>query len=459
MLSPNAMSLAQKAALHHIKMSGETESRIGVFATEPQVRVLQRYTTEPALVRKAVQQLITGGDQGREARAEQIEQLRERRRAMQAAGLSMDPGNNTQAGQGQNVALIGQAEVERRLMQGEMRMLQAFENLDRDHRGYGITNALLAISETMAFLPGRKSIVYFSEGLPASPAMQAQLQSVIEAANRSNITVYAVDATGLRVHSSTTETRREVQAAGEERLREASSGLDRTDGPLTRVLERTEDLMRYQNETGLARLAEDTGGFLVQGTNDIGSGFTAHRRGHAHSLPPHLRAEERRARRQVPVDRREGEAAEHHGVRPQRLPGRASAHRPRADLRSAGARDARHEPAAERLPLEPRRVRVPGSRASRPDADRRARHDRQPGVRDRRGARAYNAQAAVVVRIRDDAGRIVQKLSQQYVLTGRPARSTGRSAARSSSTASPSSIRASTRWSRSCTTRWRRRAA
>ena len=109
---------------------------------------------------------------------------------------------------------IGQAEVQRRLVQGEMRMLQAFDSLDRDHRGYGTTNSLFAVLESMAYMPGRKSVVFFSEGLPASPAMQSQLQSVIESANRANITVYAVDASGLRVLSGTSETRREIQAAG-----------------------------------------------------------------------------------------------------------------------------------------------------------------------------------------------------------------------------------------------------
>jgi VWFA-related protein len=418
MLSPEAMSLAQKAALSHIKMSGETEARIGVFASEPQVRVVQRYTTEPALVRKAVQQLVTGGDQGRDTRAERIEELRDRRRAMEAAGMSMDPGNSPLAGRGQNVAQIGQAEVERRLLQGEMRMLQAFETLDRDHRGYGITNALLAILETMAFLPGRKSVVYFSEGLPASPAMQAQLQSVIEAANRSNITIYTVDATGLKVQSTSADTRREVQAMGEDRLREVSAGLDRTDGPLMRVLERTEDLMRYQNETGLARLAEDTGGFLVQGTNDIGSGFRRidedMRIHYLLTYAPKNDVLDGKFRSiGVKVKRPNTTVFARSGYRAVRAPtGPVLAFEAPAlamldtnplpnAFRSNLAAFA--FPEAERPGLTPIVVRVTTDNLAYE-------------VDEARGA--YNAQAAVVVRIRDEAGRIVQKLSQQYVLTG-----------------------------------------
>ena len=47
-------------------------------------------------------------------------------------------------------------------------------------------------------LPGRKTIVFFSEGLPVSPALSAQLDAVIDAANRANVTTYAIDAHGLR---------------------------------------------------------------------------------------------------------------------------------------------------------------------------------------------------------------------------------------------------------------------
>ena len=54
--------------------------------------------------------------------------------------------------------------------------------------------SLFAILQSLNEMPGRKTLIFFSEGLPASPALQAHLRSVVEAANRSNITVYAIDA-------------------------------------------------------------------------------------------------------------------------------------------------------------------------------------------------------------------------------------------------------------------------
>jgi hypothetical protein len=152
---------------------------------------------------------------------------------------------------------------------GELRMLQAFDTLDREQRGVSTTESLFAVLQSLVELPGRKTLIFFSEGLPASPALQAKLQAVVETANRANVTVYAIDASGLRVISGTRETRTEIEEAGKERMRQLASPSDYTETPIMRVLERTEDLLRLDSQTGLARLAEDTGGFLVRDTNNL----------------------------------------------------------------------------------------------------------------------------------------------------------------------------------------------
>ena len=75
-------------------------------------------------------------------------------------------------------------------------MIRSFEKIDRDHKGYDTSQGLLAVVESLAPFPGRKTIVFFSEGLPVSPALSARLDYVIDAANRANVTAYAVDAQG-----------------------------------------------------------------------------------------------------------------------------------------------------------------------------------------------------------------------------------------------------------------------
>ena len=46
-----------------------------------------------------------------------------------------------------------------------------------------------------------------------------------------------------------------------------------TDEPLTRAVERAEDLLKFNSQGGLARLSEETGGFLIRDTNDLRSAF------------------------------------------------------------------------------------------------------------------------------------------------------------------------------------------
>ena len=82
--------------------------------------------------------------------------------------------------------------------------------------------------------------------------MQAKLDSVVSAANRANVSVYAIDAAGLRSESTFLETRREVDMAAEERLRQSTARATPADGPLTRIVERTEDMLRLDPQGGLA---------------------------------------------------------------------------------------------------------------------------------------------------------------------------------------------------------------
>ena len=419
-LSSDALALSQRAALEHVGMSGDTLARVGVFATDPTVRVLQPYTSDSSAIRKALQQLTPAGTESRQTNAERLEQLRQQVRAMEAAGLTTQIAGD--AGGGAALAgaggLLGQAEMQMRLIQGEMRLIRSFETIDADHRGYGTTAAMLTVLSTLAEAPGRKSLVFFSEGLPASPVLQHQLQRVIEAANRSNITVYAVDATGLRVLSATDATAKEVNAMAEERLRQATSGADPTDGPIMRMVERTEDMLRYDSQGGLARLAEDTGGFLVRDTNNLRDALTRidedMRFHYLLSYAPKndvldgkFRTIGVKVKRPgVSVYARKGYRA----VRTPRLPD-LSYEEPvlalleRSPLPNAFPSQAAayNFPEATRPGLTPVVVRV-------------TTESLQFEVDQEKGA--YSAQAAIVARVRDANGGVVHKLSQQYVLSG-----------------------------------------
>ncbi len=418
-LSADAVAMCQKAATHYLPLSGALGARVGVFTTEPIVRALQTYTDDPTLVRRAVQRVQPTSTIPKEAQQEQIDALRERRTqldALQATTETVQAGGPGGLG---TAGSIGQLEQERRLVRSQLQMVQAFDTLDRDHRGYGTTAALYAVVRSLVEMPGRKTVVFFSEGLPASPTLHTQLQSVIETANRFNVTVYAIDANGLRAVSGTQDIRKEIEDAGQQRMRQLSMATDTADEPLTRIVERTEDRLRLDSQSGLARLSEETGGFLFRDTNDLSQAFQRIdediRFHYLLTYAPTNQSFDGKFRTiAVKVARPGVDVYARKGYRALRMAAAA----PVLDYEAAGL-------AALDSPRVPHEFAFTTGVFSFPEPDRpglsplvvRLTTDALTYARDA-STHSYTGEAAIIVRFKNAKGEVVEKVSQQYHLTG-----------------------------------------
>jgi VWFA-related protein len=415
-LKPEALELAQRAALKYLPMTGDAPTRIGVFAADGGLRVLQRYTDNISLARRAVQSLTAAPTTRREMELERRQALNQRLESLDALGLGRDTMSFTPE-QASNTAMA-QLLVEQQMTQLEMTMLRTFDTLERDGRGLGTTTALFSIIESLAVLPGRKTIVYLSEGLPVSPALQARLNSLVSAANRANVSVYTIDAAGLRAQSTLSETRNELDLTAQERLRQTSVSRDPTDGPMTRMVERTEDLLRLDPHTGLARLAEDTGGFLIRDTNDLSSAFKRiDEDNRFHYLltysPSNADFDGKFRAIQVKVRREGTQVFARKGYLAVRRPaGNALSYESAALAILDRGRPPNDFPVSAKGFVFPE----PSGAASVPIIVHVKTADLQFHV-DSSGA-TYMAQAVIVARIRNAAGQPVRTLSQQYLLTG-----------------------------------------
>ena len=422
-LSAESLRLAQRATREYVPMNGESAGRVGVFATDPGVRMVQGYTTDRSRVRRAVADIVPSGTTAEEQKGERAEELLARRRQMEdeSATLARNAAGIGGADLARNGAQIGEREVERRLVQTELNMIRSFESMDRDHQGYDTSAALLTVVQSLSYLPGRKTIVFFSEGLPVSPVLSAKLDAVIEAANRAHVTTYAVDAKGLRTRSSSATLLKEMQGFVDERNSQLANGTDMTHQPLSMAFERVEDTFKLDSRTGLARLAEETGGFLIEQTNNLTSAFRRidedNRFHYLLTYTPSNTAFDGRFRTIAVNVRRPGTQV----------------------FARKGYRAARSAPPAvvaydvpvvamlDRAPL-PRAFPIQAAALSFPDPAR-------PGltpvilrvatsdlrfVVDKERA-TYTAHAVVAVRIRDGDGREVERLAQEYLLTGNAA--------------------------------------
>jgi VWFA-related protein len=420
-LSSDALNRAQKATLAYVPLSGESPVRIGVFAGEPGPRVVQSFTTERAAVRRAVAQIPPAGMAFAEQKAERADHLATRRRELDAENASAIASAATATGAqlARNGAEIGARETERMLIQTELNMMRSFDSLDRSHKGYETATVLTSVIRSLSVYPGRKTIVFFSEGLPVTPTLTSRLDAIIDEANRANVTVYAVDAKGLRADSPLAAARKEMTAFVEDRAQQASLGTSRTDQPLAMAMERVEDTIRLDSRTGLAKLADETGGFLVDQSNDLTSAFRRidedNQFHYLLTYSPKNNVFDGRFRAiKVSVRRSGAHVFARNGYRA---------------LRTAPAGDTGdyERPALALLDraLLPNAFPVRAAAFSFPDPDRPglspiavqvSTASLQFAVDASRGT--YSAQTSIVVRIRDGGGHQVQTLSQQYLLTG-----------------------------------------
>jgi VWFA-related protein len=285
-LSPASRSLAHKTATAYVGKAHPGRLSVGVFSIDRTLTTLQMFTDDAEALRVAVDRVLSLDPTGFTGVAERqkVRELSDRQRQFarteEGAGeahVAAAEFAGPPARQGHGSIASGDAELPALLL--KTRMLSALDALERDQQGFATTNALLALVSGLQTVAGRKAIVLFSEGLQIPPPVEASFESVISAANRGNVAIYCADAAGLRVASSADEARREIQLL---RNRPDADVIDRetihlpqdspnetTGGARTKVLERNEDALQFAPESGLGKLAAQTGGSLIQGTNDL----------------------------------------------------------------------------------------------------------------------------------------------------------------------------------------------
>lgn len=276
-LSPDGRTRARAAALSYLETGLGAGDFVGVFAINQTLQIVQPYTNNVELARRAVDDAGARASSSYSSTAGQVRDMgvRQDNLTNSTAGLesTLAGGASGPAGAGamaDAAAQMGANAVEASLNRIAINSLETFERIERDQQGYATTNGLLALINSMRGVQGRKAIIFFSEGVSIPPAVQQQFNSVISNANRANVSIYSVDAAGLRATSPNEEARREMLSRGGRRLNQVASGRDETGGPMMRGIERNEDLLSLNPDSGLGRLADQTGGKLIADTNNIG---------------------------------------------------------------------------------------------------------------------------------------------------------------------------------------------
>jgi VWFA-related protein len=272
-LSPAARAFAQQAVERHLEVVAPGRAWFAAFAVDRGLATLQPFTADRAALRSTVQGLASRS-------ATPYSGLRDRETIRTAyAGLAEGIGQAHVASAeiaGTPECRAVEDDVHRRLEIMDSRLKESYDSLERDEQGLATAHALLALVDGLSKLPGRKAVLFFSEGLVVPTRAEASFRAVVSAATRGRVSVYGIDASGLQATSPGDETRRTIDVLQtrlkpEETERVATRGPSSGEGPKSRLalLEKNEDALRFSSESALGRLADETGGFFIRGTNDL----------------------------------------------------------------------------------------------------------------------------------------------------------------------------------------------
>jgi VWFA-related protein len=277
-IGPDSGRLAREAANEMIKTSTGEKVYFAVLQIDGSLRLVQGFTADLELLRKAIR-TVTGS-----ARANKMAATRTAQSAMRS--IVSNPAEYDRASQGDLTAVQGPPGTQQ-MVQMLRNTIRMSEQLEREEQARPTLDALLTIARQEAAMPGRKTVVYFCEGMRITMATKQMMRTIIGMANRANISFYTVDAGGLsstlRNEAARTMLASAAQASFNAMTQNgpqavASGGPPpEVGGPNPRAVtrdemvafDRAEQAMNDNSQAPLMELAESTGGFYIGDSNDL----------------------------------------------------------------------------------------------------------------------------------------------------------------------------------------------
>ena len=272
-LGPESRRLAALSARNYLGAKEESSDFVAVFGVDLALTPYVPFTRNAVALRKALDAVATSVNTGFNT-PEQRRAITEATQTAIAANQAASNATASAGGRGGG-ADVGTAPAAALMAETQANMIRDFEDMDLDQKGYATTNALFAIIRGMARIPGRKNIVLFSEGISTTAPVHRLYLGVIDAANRANVSIYTLDAVGLRAESDQARIRDAVNSAGKVGIETGYSDTGGAGGSsaYTSGLERNEGNIRSDPANSLGELAKSTGGLSFNNTNNLRPAF------------------------------------------------------------------------------------------------------------------------------------------------------------------------------------------
>jgi VWFA-related protein len=274
--------LAERAARDFVERGMDARTQTAVFTIGTRLALVQPFTGEREPLLAAIALATSGkdfNDRPLTARAQQAS-----RDAAMASGLpvggqlpevgdaTLPSGERVASNRGRQPGVpVDDRGAERRMREWIAAALRMADGLQRQMEGQWSLYPLLALVKAQAPLAGRKTLIYFSPGVQVPPNLQDVFRTVVSEANRSNVSVYTVDARGLQTRGDISTSGAALrEAATTSMAQQMKAASDPTTVQEMQIMDTAQDSLTLNVQQTLSDLAEGTGGFLVANANDFG---------------------------------------------------------------------------------------------------------------------------------------------------------------------------------------------
>ena len=275
-MGPRSRLFAQQAATEFLSNEFRSNTYGGVFSLDYRLNALQPYTNNQELLRGAIARATTGNYTEFRKDSENVLNNLAVELSSGQGGLKLTPaggdpfqsaGAATQGAESAGLSSDSQMAMAR-LVWKQMEMVSY-------GAGWRSLDGLRTLVEAQAGLPGRKTVLLLSEGLVVPWQVENMFQAIISAANRANVSIYAVDVTGLSTKSPN-QASTDLLHTGAHISRRQNMGTNENGDEDS--ADQIQDMFHEQDvvqmslhanpQAAMADLAESTGGFLIANTND-----------------------------------------------------------------------------------------------------------------------------------------------------------------------------------------------
>jgi len=277
-MSPKSRLFARDAALKFLDNELTPNTYVAIFSLDYRLNALQNYTRDVPALRKAIEHAASGNyDQFVNDTANVLRQVSMNVRTSQT-GFTIEFGFDPFSSSGMATAGAEQADSESaQIMNG---ILHGQVGVESYQFGMRSVAALLLLAREQSRLPGRKTVIFLSEGLVLPPNNRETFRAVLSEANRANVSFYAIDAGGLSTTNPMLPAQSELRNIAKESQDQQSLVATPSINPTNQeIAEKTKDWMHQDDslfyalsanpQQSMQELAESTGGFLIANTNDI----------------------------------------------------------------------------------------------------------------------------------------------------------------------------------------------